>query len=161
LKPMADAPQDTPPRNPADHLKDYQFKPGQSGNPGGRPKDRSPTAVMREVLDRNEIDGKPIKGGRQVLDLMIEVAAKRALMGDYNFFREFMNRMDGKVRDKLELQGGLTIRVEYADDHPEAPEATPGPASDPGGSEAFQCGPVREALGEDGAGDRSAREADA
>lgn len=26
------------PRNPADHLKPWQFKPGVSGNPNGRPK---------------------------------------------------------------------------------------------------------------------------
>lgn len=32
---MAD---DTTPSNPADHLKEYSFKPGQSGNPKGRPK---------------------------------------------------------------------------------------------------------------------------
>ena len=35
---MAENSQDSRPRNPADHLKEYRFVPGQSGNSGGRPK---------------------------------------------------------------------------------------------------------------------------
>ena len=35
---MDDSEQPTNKRNPADHLTPYQFKPGVSGNPGGRPK---------------------------------------------------------------------------------------------------------------------------
>ena len=33
------------------HLKPYQFKPGQSGNPGGRPKDTLKAYVSKKLCD--------------------------------------------------------------------------------------------------------------
>ena len=35
----------------ADHLKEYQFKAGQSGNPGGRPKDSMKAYLQRKLRD--------------------------------------------------------------------------------------------------------------
>jgi hypothetical protein len=40
---------------------------------------------FRELLDSGEINGKPIKGGRQVADLLAEVVLRRALEGDHRF----------------------------------------------------------------------------
>ena len=38
----------------ADHLKPYQFKPGQSGNPSGRPKDTLKQYVAKKLCDMTE-----------------------------------------------------------------------------------------------------------
>ena len=62
-----------------------QFKPGQSGNPGGRPKGRSIMARFRDLLDQVEIGGKPIKGGKQVADLIAETILRKTLEGDHRF----------------------------------------------------------------------------
>ena len=39
-------------RNPAEHLAPWQFKPGKSGNPLGRPKGKSMKDYARELLSR-------------------------------------------------------------------------------------------------------------
>ena len=47
-----DETQEQPNKQPADHLKPWQFKPGVSGNPGGRPKgSKSLKTFAREYLE--------------------------------------------------------------------------------------------------------------
>ena len=62
-----------------------QFKPGRSGNPGGRPSGRSILARLRDLLEQHELSGKPIKGDKQVADLLTEVILRKALEGDPRF----------------------------------------------------------------------------
>lgn len=55
---MAD---DTAPSNKAEHLKDFAFKPGQSGNPAGRPKGarvRLGEQFLGDLLEDWEANGK-------------------------------------------------------------------------------------------------------
>jgi Family of unknown function (DUF5681) len=80
-----------------------QFKPGNCANPGGRPKGPSLTSRLRELLDKREIDGKPIKNNKQVADLVAEVIVEKALAGDYRFVDLMMNRIEGKVPDTVKL----------------------------------------------------------
>ena len=82
-----------------------RFKPGQSGNPGGRPKGRSLTARLRELLEKGEINGKPIPGGRQVADLVVEAMVKGAIKGNSKLIVEVLDRNDGKVPEKHEHMG--------------------------------------------------------
>lgn len=84
-------------RNPADHLAPYRFQPGQSGNPGGRPRRPSLTALLQEFLDRTEIEGKPIKGGKTIRHLIIEVMAREALKGNHAFHRDIWHRVEGPI----------------------------------------------------------------
>lgn len=73
------------------------FKPGQSGNPGGRPKGTSLTALLREAVDRE--DG----AGRTVGDVLIDVLIGIARAGDRQAIKDVFERVDGKLTDKLEI----------------------------------------------------------
>lgn len=68
-----------------------QFKPG---NPG-RPKGRSITDRLRALLEKGEIDGKPIEGGKQIADLITETILSQALKGDYRFVDMILQRLEG------------------------------------------------------------------
>lgn len=93
-----------------------RFQPGQSGNPGGmRPGTRSVTSRLRDLLEKGEVGGKPIKDGRQVADLLAEVILKGALKGDYRFAAMVLDRTEGKVPDSLTVnaeapRGVATLR---------------------------------------------------
>jgi hypothetical protein len=76
--------------------RDSQFKPGQSGNPGGRPKKVSLTALLREALAR-EVEG------RTVGEKLVEVMVQNALKGDFRFCRDLMDRIDGKPHQSVSV----------------------------------------------------------
>ncbi len=67
-----------------------RWKPGQSGNPKGRPKRKSITDLAHELLDSPMIDGDS-RTGRQ---LLAEVLCRRALKGDRNVLHELLARID-------------------------------------------------------------------
>ena len=99
---------------------DTQFKAGNPGGPG-RPPTRRITDRLRERLDDPaEIDA--------VIDAWLDAAKS----GDLVAIREMLNRIEGKVKDQVEHEGTVTVRVEYADVEPDdhAPEAPPGAAGD-------------------------------
>jgi hypothetical protein len=84
---------------------DHYFKAGVSGNPAGRPSTRRFTAKLREALDKN--DGEMLKA-------MVNVACQRALRGDFRYFKEIIDRVEGKVPDRIAVETELTART-YTD----------------------------------------------
>ena len=82
-----------------------RFKPGVSGNPKGRPPERPLTALLRETLDAN--DGELIRS-------IVLVAVERAVAGDFRYFKEIMDRTDGKVSERL----NVTANDMDAEDYP-------------------------------------------
>ena len=86
-----------------------RFKPGQSGNPGGKPKGASTLAPMLRELARNpDEDGY----GQQAVEI-----AKRALQaardGDgkaLSAILALMDRTDGPVEKRIEHSGELTTK---------------------------------------------------
>jgi len=69
-----------------------RWKPGQSGNPGGRPKSRP----FKEALDRilkASGDGDPEKG----LDKIAAAMVAKAETGDVAAYKEIADRYEGKV----------------------------------------------------------------
>src|SRR4051812_25425473 len=78
-----------------------RFRPGQSGNPRGRRKGESLTSRIADVLARETIGGRRIPGGRCVADLLAEVIVKQALKGKFPFVRAVLERIDGKVPDRI------------------------------------------------------------
>ena len=79
-----------------------RFKSGDewNGNRNGRPKGTSLTDRLRRLLEENEG-----KNAEEVVQAVIEEAKK----GDPRFAQMIFDRMDGKVTDKLEVEGELNI----------------------------------------------------
>lgn len=80
-----------------------QFKKGQSGNPGGRPKVAVFAQAARAVL------GKLVPGdpeGRTYAEAIAQVLADKALSGDIRAARELVERAEGKAKESVEIQNG-------------------------------------------------------
>jgi hypothetical protein len=76
--------------------KEHQFKPGQSGNPGGRPRGESVTATLRRLLEKQH-------NGKSIQELVAERIIKEALTGKFQFAKELLDRVEGRPAQKLEL----------------------------------------------------------
>jgi hypothetical protein len=78
--------------NKVDYIKPYQFKPGQSGNPGGRPKGKSPS---KYALDKfTDIDPKT---GKTIAELIADKWINQAIEGLTDARRDLLDRTEGKV----------------------------------------------------------------
>jgi hypothetical protein len=92
----------------ADHLRPYQWQKGESGNPSGRPKGRpSIEAEIRRRLSQDE-------DGSQLVEALVMAAIKKALKGDHRFWTSIIERLDGKVAERLAGPDGegLTVILE-------------------------------------------------
>lgn len=98
-----------------DHLRPYHFQPGKSGNPKGRPKGAlSLTGRLRKLLRQPAYANEP--KGKTKGDVVVEMAIQAAAQGDANFFKEIMNRIDGKVSDHVILDSAKRIVEQEAAD---------------------------------------------
>ena len=70
------------------HLKKYEFKLGESGNPGGRPKGKSITAELRKLIEKGNT-------AEDLAKVLLGMSTK-----DLAALRELLDRTDGKVVDK-------------------------------------------------------------
>lgn len=106
-------------RNPADHLKQYQFPPGTSGNPLGRPKNKT----MGELIHlegkkplpqhiRDMLKGKELPEGMTQEQFITMVLYQRAMAGDIRFINVILDRVDGKVPIPISIDGDITIEHE-------------------------------------------------
>jgi uncharacterized protein DUF5681 len=77
---------------------EHQFKPGQSGNPAGRPKGASLIDMLRRVLEREH-------QGRPVGELLVECLVKEGLKGKLPHIKEILDRVEGKVAEKMSVEG--------------------------------------------------------
>jgi hypothetical protein len=73
------------------------WKPGQSGNPGGRPKRKPLTDKLLEVLE----DPKE-------LEVLVRVWLKQAQKGSVMHLREILDRVEGRVPQPLSVSGHVT-----------------------------------------------------
>jgi hypothetical protein len=86
--------------------RDHQWRKGQSGNPGGRPRGASVTAELRRLMAQEH-------GGKTIAVLVAERMVKDALSGKPGSVRELLERVDGKVteKDQVEGAGGITALI--------------------------------------------------
>ena len=102
------------------------WKPGQSGNPKGRPpKGRCFTDAAREMLSAKEIDIFYTAGDEKIKRLHLKssftlyhglVAAliQRGLNGDVAAIKELIDRAEGKVTEHIpEADKDIKIEIEY------------------------------------------------
>ena len=74
------------------------WKPGQSGNPGGRPRRDAISAALRQQL------AVQVSDDRSVADVIAAALIKRALGGDVRAIREVADRTEGRPRQQLEIE---------------------------------------------------------
>jgi hypothetical protein len=77
------------PKDPCPQLKPFQWKPGQSGNPGGRKADLA-KQIARAVFEENP-------------EAVIRALSAALNKGNAYTFKELADRAYGKVTDKLEV----------------------------------------------------------
>ena len=108
--------------HPAPWLQQYEFKKGQSGNPGGRPKGVSLQGELRRRLGEGGT-------GDKLVESLITVALREALRGDFRFWNSVIERVDGKVADRFAGPdgGGLTVVLERFVKDDENDQASPAP----------------------------------
>ena len=85
----------------------YAAKPGEVRNPTGRPPGRSLVKIIREMSEQD-------RGGKKLADALVEKAYAMALKGDFRFWKELIDRLDGPIKQAAE--GELRVFIEYAGD---------------------------------------------
>ena len=84
------------------------WKPGQSGNPGGRPKRKPLTEQLEKILDECGRDPQRRTYARR----LVESAVKRAIKKDTFALKEIWERTEGKVPQAV--TGGNGGPVQFA-----------------------------------------------
>src|SRR5215472_1558869 len=83
-----------------------QFKKGQSGNPGGRPKSSGVSQAARALF------AKPVPNdpqGRTYAEALVQMLADKALSGDIRAAQELTDRAEGRAPQSVEIEhGGLS-----------------------------------------------------
>jgi hypothetical protein len=104
------------PRGDPSKIRPFQWQPGQSGNPKGRPRKPRLEDILMEVLERvpKELDPQQ----RPLAYVLIRNwVAEGIKTKDTQIITEIFNRVDGKVKDRIELGGedGAPIRIQRVD----------------------------------------------
>lgn len=93
-----------------------RWKPGESGNPAGRPKGSKnfETYFMeawKEVAEALRLNKDPDRGKVEILKL----GFKEMFKGNYQFWRDFTDRLFGKPQESLDIttQGEKIQRINY------------------------------------------------
>jgi hypothetical protein len=77
-----------------------KWKPGQSGNPGGRAKKKPITEIFEELLD-SEQDREKIK--KQVRETMTQRGMAGVLL-----LKEAADRIEGKISQEIDINANIT-----------------------------------------------------
>ena len=104
--------------------KPWEWKPGQSGNPHGRPKDQfSFMGILRSALAEEN------KSGKSVGERIIKRYIKLALAGNGQALEALVARIDGKPAQSLTLRGDSAepLHVRHSARLEAAPPALPAP----------------------------------
>lgn len=78
------------------------WQPGQSGNPGGRPKKQPITDALRDLVERATI---PLKRPPTLAEQLARQLLRQALKGKMAPIVEVIDRIEGKARQRVEQSG--------------------------------------------------------
>jgi len=90
---------------------EYLFKPGQSGNPAGRPKGTKNFTTLFEKAVKEV--AKKLELGKDPDAVEIEIikrGIKEALAGKYPFYKDILDRIYGQPIKTIDLTGDLKIQ---------------------------------------------------
>ena len=88
--------------NRSTHLEKYKWKPGQSGNPEGRPTGSiSLTETLKAMLRRNP----------EALEEIVIALINEGRMGNMVATKEMLDRVDGKVAETHKIEGELPVKL--------------------------------------------------
>lgn len=73
-----------------ENIMPHRWKPGQSGNPSGRPKGRSAKGIKEALM--NNLEDHP-----ELLNALAKKAIKYALAGNFNYWRAIFEIVEGKI----------------------------------------------------------------
>jgi hypothetical protein len=92
----------------------HPFKPGQSGNPGGRPKKTPYTEAHRKIAELIGVADLNILPTDTIAECVAKIMAREALKGKVNAAKEIADRTDGTPRQTVEINGqdGAAAQVE-------------------------------------------------
>ena len=91
-------------KSQGDRLKPYHWKPGQSGNPTGRPNGAiSLTTELKMYLKRHP----------EALEGIVKTLIKEGLTGNIIAIKETFDRVDGKVAETHKLEGTLPVVLNF------------------------------------------------
>ena len=77
-----------------------RFKPGQSGNPTGRPKKKPITEIFESILAK--------KGNRKEIEETVLSIVTGGRMASVLMLREMAERVEGKVTQPVDVTGSIT-----------------------------------------------------
>ena len=88
-------------------MKAAQWKPGQTGNPGGRPKGSvSLTTLLKRELRKN--DG-------QLAEMVVKVALREAASGEFRYTKEIWDRVDGTLVNRVRIEDAIENMLTVAE----------------------------------------------
>ena len=102
--------------NPA-KITPFQWKPGQSGNPKGRPRKEPLTDILRAVLAETIPKAQDPEQSQLAHALIRNWVLEAIRTKDTTMITEIFNRIEGKVKDRICVGGdeGAPIHVERVD----------------------------------------------
>lgn len=89
----------------------YKFPPGESGNPGGRPKRGWNWSKLFEEAVDEELTTKDGKMTAQAKQFIVKKLVRMAVDGDMAAVKEIINRMDGMPKQSTEHSGSIAIPI--------------------------------------------------
>src|SRR5664279_3842241 len=84
-----------------DKIIPYRYKPGQSGNPSGRPKGLIGAALFKQLR----------KSGGKDLELIIAGIISSARKGDAKAFSTIRDSIDGRPAQSIDLAGEVSVSL--------------------------------------------------
>ncbi len=133
LSDMADSPSDhgTSARQGVPPI-EYRWKPGESGNPGGRPSRKPLTDAIRKLLDMDRATFETYEPATVAEQMALDTI--RNAKTDPRFATHMYDRAEGKVADTVHVEGGpQPLQIVLAEavrpvDQPDAESNTRDPA---------------------------------
>lgn len=102
---------DKPVRQVSNRQRATQWKPGQSGNPAGRPPNtRYISEILREKLLEKTSEGKT--HAELIAEALIELSKDAKMRGFVPAIKELLDRIEGKVPETHKFEGDVPVIIQ-------------------------------------------------